>query len=622
MADLPSIQISKLPTAGVVSEQDILIVNQVSGTDRITRRATVGQVFSDSIEDATAAAKAAEKARDEAEAFASQAESAAENEATFPTVAAGLAGTTSGQYFRVPQGTGSDISFIYYLNNAGTAVAVAETVGASAIRTQAEKIAEVDARTKGLNTYEGENGETAFVDADGRVSFLINKNGDKTMYGKSNMTDVDVSTRLGIDKTEMLSAEESGYLWAQVDKDFKCVGGLRTDGKWEFYGKVFTGEQDLQASMKNKVWGLGDSLTANGWSTNDQGASIPPYTNAKSWHTWGMAYSNGKIRYTGQSALGGITSAQIISGGYLAQALVSGADYCVVLCGRNDVNLGVNIDTVTIPSMITIFTQLQAAGITPIVCTMAAQSISDPVAYPGQRARETRINSWLRAYASSHGLPFVDMHQATVNPLTGNWKPGYNQDVSHPTELGAKVMGKTFADTMSQWLAPSYPDSAQSISDPATSANKAVNPLFLDVTGGLPTAWTVDIPANASIITDDTTIIGNAFKLTSPTGTTKAYQDITVAPNKKMGITFKFKVTDRVTGGLGYAFIEDRTNPAAIVRLGGVNRWAHEDPNFLYYHFDFTTGATTTTLRMNLQGFTCSMYLAELSVHTIDTTGY
>ncbi|CAH0150907.1 hypothetical protein SRABI106_00444 [Rahnella aquatilis] len=44
---------------------------------------------------------------------------------TYASTAAGLAATTSGQYFRVPQGTGSDISFIYYLNNSGVELPVA-----------------------------------------------------------------------------------------------------------------------------------------------------------------------------------------------------------------------------------------------------------------------------------------------------------------------------------------------------------------------------------------------------------------------------------------------------------------------------------------------------------------
>lgn len=46
---------------------------------------------------------------------------------TFPDEASGLAGTTDGQYFRVPQGEGDELAFIYYRNNSGAGQIVATT---------------------------------------------------------------------------------------------------------------------------------------------------------------------------------------------------------------------------------------------------------------------------------------------------------------------------------------------------------------------------------------------------------------------------------------------------------------------------------------------------------------
>lgn len=65
--------------------------------------------------------------------LASLAESVTNNTLTFATTAAGIAGTTNGQYFRVPQGSGATLSFIYYLNNSGTAQVVAEMPGKGTI---------------------------------------------------------------------------------------------------------------------------------------------------------------------------------------------------------------------------------------------------------------------------------------------------------------------------------------------------------------------------------------------------------------------------------------------------------------------------------------------------------
>lgn len=72
-------------------------------------------------------------ARDEAVAYASTAAEFGDNKLTFADTTAGLAGTTSGQYFRVPQGVGDVLAFRYYKNNSGVAVEVAEYVGQGSI---------------------------------------------------------------------------------------------------------------------------------------------------------------------------------------------------------------------------------------------------------------------------------------------------------------------------------------------------------------------------------------------------------------------------------------------------------------------------------------------------------
>ncbi|HDZ0814498.1 TPA: hypothetical protein RRT69_002237 [Klebsiella pneumoniae] len=72
-------------------------------------------------------------ARDEAVASASTAAEFGDNKLTFADTTAGIAGTTSGQYFRVPQGVGNVLAFRYYKNNSGVAVEVAEYVGQGSI---------------------------------------------------------------------------------------------------------------------------------------------------------------------------------------------------------------------------------------------------------------------------------------------------------------------------------------------------------------------------------------------------------------------------------------------------------------------------------------------------------
>lgn len=88
----------------------------------------------------------ADRAQDAADA----AEAVIDVEGTYPTVAAGIAATASGKYFRVPQGENSALSFIYYKNNAGTAEAVASLSGAGVLN---EYAARNDILVAGRNIY-------------------------------------------------------------------------------------------------------------------------------------------------------------------------------------------------------------------------------------------------------------------------------------------------------------------------------------------------------------------------------------------------------------------------------------------------------------------------------------
>ncbi|WP_448956925.1 hypothetical protein [Klebsiella michiganensis] len=78
-------------------------------------------------------ANQAASSAEEAQGYALSASEFGDNKLTFTDTTAGLAGTTSGQYFRVPQGVGNVLAFRYYKNNAGVAVEVAEYVGQGSI---------------------------------------------------------------------------------------------------------------------------------------------------------------------------------------------------------------------------------------------------------------------------------------------------------------------------------------------------------------------------------------------------------------------------------------------------------------------------------------------------------
>lgn len=78
-------------------------------------------------------ANQAASSAEEAQGYALSASEFGDNKLTFTDTTAGLAGTTPGQYFRVPQGVGNVLAFRYYKNNSGVAVEVAEYVGQGSI---------------------------------------------------------------------------------------------------------------------------------------------------------------------------------------------------------------------------------------------------------------------------------------------------------------------------------------------------------------------------------------------------------------------------------------------------------------------------------------------------------
>lgn len=85
---------------------------------------------------ASSSAASATDSAASAESASASAISAAEfgdNKLTFTDTTAGLAGTTNGQYFRVPQGVGNVLAFRYYKNNSGVAQEVAEYPGQGSI---------------------------------------------------------------------------------------------------------------------------------------------------------------------------------------------------------------------------------------------------------------------------------------------------------------------------------------------------------------------------------------------------------------------------------------------------------------------------------------------------------
>lgn len=529
---------------------------------------------------------------------------------------AGLAGTPNGNSFRVAQGMDSITSFIYYLNNNGVAVEVAAEVGKAAIDNAIAIATSTDDRTKGVFTINDDSGNLWLVDGNGRAAYKVENTGKKIMYGETELEEVLIKQTINFTNTSLIPSSGSLYRRATIDPNGRVIEGIRvSDNKWEFEGVPFS-NKTMRGLLPNDIFFIGDSITAYGqaWSgANNTGTSYAPLLNAQSWPAWAELFSNGRVVYSGQSATGGFTTSQILTT-HLPVAISKGNTFCVVLAGRNDINQAVPLAT-TIKNFVAIFNSLRYAGVIPVVCTMSAQSGNSD----SKKLNENQINEFLKAYALKYGLPFVDFHAVTVDPLTGEWRSGYNQDVSHPTPLGASVMGKALSDAMSEWVAPTLPRMSVSITSPELSNNLIDNPLFVSSTAGVPNGWDTSTAGSVSVATDPE-ILGNAWTITG-SGTIPRYtKTISVTPGAKIGFGAKLKCSS--TDSSSVAFYAVAGGDTSTTYLAGIRGWKLTITNYGYFYYEVTipSGITQMTLIASVNQGTLN--LAQLGAFVLDTTDY
>ncbi|MFP8638339.1 glycosyl hydrolase family 28-related protein, partial [Klebsiella michiganensis] len=143
---------------------------------------------------------------------------------TFPDEPAGIAGTTDGQYFRVPQGEGNVVGFNYYKNSAGVAVIVASVASAEI--------------TKLLGMTD-DSGLVRTVSSDGKITEVKTETGDNYLAGMDESIQ-EMASRSGKDS--------SVNLHSATDKDGLQLVITDAEGKIRIPLTDFT-LQDLLAQV-------------------------------------------------------------------------------------------------------------------------------------------------------------------------------------------------------------------------------------------------------------------------------------------------------------------------------------------------------------------------------------
>lgn len=522
----------------------------------------------------------------------------------------------------------SSSSVLIYQNKGGVATYTGRGLAdASAVDEALKTSKDIDDRTKGIMTIETGDGSFIWGDKSSRKSMEIKPNGDKVLYGVTQTSQLAVSDEIDMDGEKTISSAGSSYSHAWMGSNYRVGLGMRKGGRTvELHGVPMTTQRGM---LPNDVFSIGDSITAFGQAAskpNATGTIYRPLINAQCWAGWAMLMTNGRYRYVGMSATGGYTASQILAT-HVPKAIAANPSFCMVMCGRNDVVQGIDIESVTIPAMTSIFRQLRYAGIIPVVCTMSAQSNNTDA----MNQARYKINAFCRAYAAKYGLPLVDLHTATTDPLTGEWKDGYNQvrsdgslDPSHPTPMGAKAMGRAVADAMQQWQAPTLPRKSASITTPENSDNQLPNPLFMQHQNGVPDGWVID-SSGTFAIESPTDGVGNTFVMTG-SGSSVAAAHITVpvvSGKTAFGASMNISahqgswVSCYVVGGSSIA------DSADTVYLGGVRNWklSTDGRAYFYYEFDVPEGVSEVTIVAKAQDGTLRIEQGGL-FKIIDASGY
>ncbi|CAI1122962.1 Uncharacterised protein [Serratia liquefaciens] len=577
---LPSKRIVELPPAGTLNDADVLPLSKPIGDDAFeTKSGTLAGL-----------------------------RSMLNFNLAFDSKEQALTSTNDGQIFHVwtsPEKMVVD----EYLNQKGIAIATGESYPSNnMLKAASQDATETKVRTRGLLTFLKSKMPFELLTMKGFRLFAVDNDNTKWLPGKSVSDFLDVIRALSVGPSSLMKARP-GSLFELTVGNYRVLR-LRDDGAGTVDLRGIPLETHI-GLLENTFGGFGDSLTANGIN------QLLTY-NAKSWHLWASMFSQGRLKYVGQWATGGYTTADMIRV-HLQPAIAAKPRFLVFLGGRNDViqkdsagNFRFSVETIK-SNIRYILTQFRKNGIIPVVCSMAAQNNADAAL----KSRENAINRYIRAYALSQGYPFVDMRAATVDPATDGWRSGYNgtldnglPDPSHPTALGAFHMGKALSAVMAPLAMPVYPQLA--IANPVTAdgPNSIINPLFMDAANNLPTGWKVE-SGSAELISDPA-VEGNVLVVKGGVGIRAAVtQVVPVTPGETRNFSFKVKIRSEVEGSTGCFF---ETNDAQKTGVIGLRPWNQSTGDFLTYSYDFVVPENVTELKLNIVANTAEIYVGQIGL--------
>ena len=440
----------------------------------------------------------------------------------------GIAATTNGQYFSVPQSSPSDIMFDLYKNNAGVALYINSYSSSSLIKYSAHA----------QHQYN-------FVDADGFILAYIGDGTFKTVTNTVSTGLLDVGTfimqYLADATAESLTLRDpDGFIFATLSAigklkstAFELDAGLLDTTLWSIkYNTVRDGyllvDQDgfilmsldatdgIQAvgltssgtsalSHAKKIAVFGDSRTEqNSLETSNNTVRLKRLSDY-GYLAWAHYFTSGNIEFVCNAGIGGNTTTQMLSR-FNSDVLPFLPDELWGEGGINDYALS---EETTKANLTSIFDLADANGIYVRWSTISPLAAAHATFSAANVARICNINKWLKEQALTRkNLTVVDSFGAMIDRSSTNGIPksGMMQtdDSIHQSPKGAMAQGYAYAQSFLKdhnifdYL-PQFAGQRYSLS----SAFKQVfnNPLFTDTGGTNSSSGVVTgtIPANCTI---------------------------------------------------------------------------------------------------------------------------
>ena len=266
-------------------------------------------------------------------------------------------------------------------------------------------------------------GATVTIDADGTLVV----NGTTVDVG----TDAEIAAAIALavgTKADLASPSFSGIPTAPTAQQGDSSAQIATTA---FVQSVGAAHPTL--ATRGGWVAMGDSITAGDYAYNATTKNL-----GETWPAFACALAGWRLPLIANVAQSGETSTQQIA---RFDAEVAPAKPAVVslLVGTNDVNGGI-VTLAQFQANIKLFvTKCLAIGALPVLFTIPPQNTG--------ATKHTKVglwNAWLQRFATLHSVPLVDMYGLLVNPLTGDYQPGYNVDTLHPAPTTKVLMAQRF----------------------------------------------------------------------------------------------------------------------------------------------------------------------------------